>query len=304
MSIASRIVKRLRESRRGIPDSLKDIANELEDKVSDGVLNFLVSEGFPEEEAADYMRVNVTYSNEQLVVEVGAELGYNALSELCDSLNSIVSKYDKDSYFEPIDPGICGAWLNIESIVSESKDTLDVDDMRAELVKYGDFTEEEAQKLKGLDLAKAYSELPITVREGKEKRMEFATDSEAYEWADENGYVITNIQKGSHSNQSCIAWMRSMNEDTVYKSAPKKSVGEMKNIIDLIYQQNFNDYIEEFVLSHGVSSDSETIFDGLSDRDVETLYNLLYDKVVSHYGPDYEELNHETVRALGLDRNG
>lgn len=45
-----------------------------------------------------------------------------------------------------------------------------------------------------------------SLEETENKTMEFATDKEAYEWAEENGYKIDKIQNGKW-DKSCIAWM-------------------------------------------------------------------------------------------------
>lgn len=36
--------------------------------------------------------------------------------------------------------------------------------------------------------------------------MEFSSDSEAYEYAEENGYRVVKIQEG-HGDKACICWM-------------------------------------------------------------------------------------------------
>lgn len=44
-------------------------------------------------------------------VQVRAELGYNNLMDLSDVLDKVISKYDKDAYFEPEQPGILCAFI-------------------------------------------------------------------------------------------------------------------------------------------------------------------------------------------------
>lgn len=80
-----------------------------------------------------------------------------------------------------------------------------------------------------------------------------------------------------------------------------KSIEELKDAIDLAYNHTaFESYIEDFISSHGVSEDSETIFDGMSDEDVIKLYDTLRDKLIKHYGPDYDELNSRVYDAFNL----
>ena len=80
-----------------------------------------------------------------------------------------------------------------------------------------------------------------------------------------------------------------------------KSIEELKDAIDLAYNHTtFESYVEDFITSHGVSEDSETIFDGMSDEDVIELYDTLRDKLIKHYGPDYDELNSRVYDAFNL----
>ena len=80
-----------------------------------------------------------------------------------------------------------------------------------------------------------------------------------------------------------------------------KSVEKLKDAIHLAYMNTaFEDYIEKFVSSHGVSEDSETIFDGMTDEDVIELYDTLRDKLIKHYGSDYDELNGRVYDAFNL----
>lgn len=80
-----------------------------------------------------------------------------------------------------------------------------------------------------------------------------------------------------------------------------KSIEELKDAIDLAYNYTaFASYVEDFITSHGVSEDSETIFDGMSDEDVIELYDTLRDKLIKHYGPDYDELNSNVYDAFNL----
>ena len=80
-----------------------------------------------------------------------------------------------------------------------------------------------------------------------------------------------------------------------------KSIEELKDAIDLAYNYTtFESYVEDFITSHGVSEDSETIFDGMSDEDVIELYDTLRDKLIKHYGPDYDELNSRVYDAFNL----
>lgn len=71
--------------------------------------------GLTEKEAESYVHVDVDeFSNtmgDGFQIEVGAELDYDDLMGLCEKLNPILTPWDENSYFEPIDPGIIEAYI-------------------------------------------------------------------------------------------------------------------------------------------------------------------------------------------------
>lgn len=116
------IVKRLNESKHHIPDEIMDVSSELHQKVDKEVLEYMKSEGFDEKEVRDYSRVDAYFDHldgGHLIIEVGAEVSYDGLMELCDRLNPIVAFYDEESYFEPVTSGIISAWLDFNTLLDE-----------------------------------------------------------------------------------------------------------------------------------------------------------------------------------------
>ena len=97
--------------------------NQIKDKITKVVKNVMMSAefGFPEDEVEEYSVVEVDPSGK---VEVRAEVDYDGLMTLCDALNPIVQRYDKDSYFEPVQPGIIRAWIENKNDVVESSESL------------------------------------------------------------------------------------------------------------------------------------------------------------------------------------
>nr|DAY85161.1 MAG TPA: hypothetical protein [Caudoviricetes sp.] len=97
--------------------------NQIKDKITKVVKNVMMSAefGFPEDEVEEYSVVEVDPSGK---VEVRAEVDYDGLMTLCDALNPIVQRYDKDSYFEPVQPGIIRAWIENKNDVVESSKSL------------------------------------------------------------------------------------------------------------------------------------------------------------------------------------
>lgn len=77
--------------------------------------------GFPVDEIPDYLFVEVKQSDDHIRVEVRAELTYDELTKLTYELDPIVQSFDKDAYFEPVEPGIAEAYIwNISSITSST----------------------------------------------------------------------------------------------------------------------------------------------------------------------------------------
>jgi len=100
--------------------------------------------------------------------------------------------------------------------IEEAAGALSAEDMRKELVQYGDYNEEEVRKLSTGELIQAWTKLPRNLDE--DKSMEFPTEDEAYEYARENGYEITKTVDGRGS-KACIAWMRPARNDEATDTA-------------------------------------------------------------------------------------
>jgi len=75
------------------------------------VLAYMTSEGFDEDEARSYSRVTVTKDDGRIRCEVGAELSYDGLIDLANRLDSVISKFDRDAYFDADEPGIISAYV-------------------------------------------------------------------------------------------------------------------------------------------------------------------------------------------------
>ena len=72
--------------------------------------------GFDKDEIKDYIVVEVNKLNdEEIKVEVRAELDYEAFNKLIDELDPIIQAYDNNSYFDMEDTGIAVAYINNKS---------------------------------------------------------------------------------------------------------------------------------------------------------------------------------------------
>lgn len=77
--------------------------------------------GFESDEVADYIRVAAKLENDWIVIEIGAEVDFDGLSEICEKLTKVIADYDPEAYFEPVDPGIAEAYLNTDTLLNNRK---------------------------------------------------------------------------------------------------------------------------------------------------------------------------------------
>lgn len=123
------------------------IVGDLIRKIKTGVRDYMRSEGFPDDEIDDYTRIDINVQKDNIVIEVGAEVSYDGLMDLCNALDPIVMKYDEDSYFEPLDPGIIVCYIpldkSIEEAAEQSFSTIVRDAMNDLDIRYDSISEEE-----------------------------------------------------------------------------------------------------------------------------------------------------------------
>lgn len=100
-----------------VSDHDKDIASQIKAEVEAGVAEFMLGLGFDSSDINEYTVVETEFIGaEQLKVEVRAEVSYNSLVNLAESINEIVQDYDEDSYFDAEDTGIINAFLRVDRI--------------------------------------------------------------------------------------------------------------------------------------------------------------------------------------------
>lgn len=101
-----------------IPYKTDEFIKELQDKLYNKASKVMQTEefGYPLDEIADYLFVEIHDEEDAVVAEVRAELSYEGMDKLARSLNPIVEKYDSDAYFDMVDPGIMEAYLMKDKI--------------------------------------------------------------------------------------------------------------------------------------------------------------------------------------------
>ena len=102
-----------------ITSAQKTGVDEIKTKIWNAASAKMEDMGFPVDEITDYLFVDVKQADDHIRVEVRAELTYKGLTKLTNELDPVVQSFDKDSYFEPVEPGIAEAYIwNLSSITS------------------------------------------------------------------------------------------------------------------------------------------------------------------------------------------
>lgn len=95
------------------PYQVNELIKEIQDTVYDVASKYLKAEGWDTSDIADYFRVDVSETEPEVIrAEIRGELHYEELSELCSQLDKVIAvKFDRDAYFEPVEPGIAEAFI-------------------------------------------------------------------------------------------------------------------------------------------------------------------------------------------------
>lgn len=98
------------------PWKVSDLIKEIQDTVYNVASKYLKAKGWDMSDVADYFVADVQEVEPGVIrAEIRGELGYKQLSELCSQLDKVIAvKFDKDAYFEPVEPGIAEAFIRTE----------------------------------------------------------------------------------------------------------------------------------------------------------------------------------------------
>ena len=97
---------------------VEDLLNDIKQRVEQSLRKIAASPefGFDEDEFNNYFRVDVELVDDyQVRIEVGAEVDYDGLEEIGETLNNEVEKYDRNAYFEPVEPGITECYIDLSN---------------------------------------------------------------------------------------------------------------------------------------------------------------------------------------------
>ena len=98
------------------PYQVNELVKEIQDTIYNVASKYLKAEGWEMSDIADYFVVDVSEAEPGVIrAEIRGELDYEELSDLCNQLDKVIAvKFDKDAYFEPVEPGIAEAFIYTE----------------------------------------------------------------------------------------------------------------------------------------------------------------------------------------------
>lgn len=118
-------------------EKVKELLPKIKQEIKDKTVKFLEKNGFPEDEADEWSRVDtdIKHSSDEfgdstaIYIEVGAELSLDSMFDLNEELNPIIQKIDPEAYFEVYEPGItvCYIWYN-DSEIENVDSSINLDD--------------------------------------------------------------------------------------------------------------------------------------------------------------------------------
>ena len=126
------------------PYQVKALIKEIHDSIYNLSSKYLKAEGWDMTDIADYFVTEVQEVEPGVIrAEIRGELDYEQLSELCSQLDKVIAvKFDKDAYFEPVEPGIAEAFIrtNVDAcsnVTASSTNTPTMQDVQALIDDYG-----------------------------------------------------------------------------------------------------------------------------------------------------------------------
>lgn len=126
------------------PYQVNELIKEIQNTVYNVSAKYLKNEGWDMSDIADYFVVDVSEAEPGVIrAEIRGELDYEELSDLCNQLDKVIAvKFDKDAYFEPVEPGIAEAFIrtNVEAcsdVTASASSQFTMQDVQALIDDYG-----------------------------------------------------------------------------------------------------------------------------------------------------------------------
>lgn len=209
-SIAQRVEGRLS------PYQNRYLIKEIQDTVTRVVSKWLRTNGWELSDISNYLVVDVDTSGSDMIkVEIRCELDFDEMSKLIDVLDPVIRvKFDKNAYFEPVDPGIIEAYIRtavIEGTESTICSNTEIDRYDKDVISY---TKVAAKSVEDFDgFLTDYTGYKITLADGSTEYECYLGDNDIYgPW---NGY---GLDFECTTDKEFKEWWRDYPED-VYSSA-------------------------------------------------------------------------------------
>ena len=126
----------------------------LQSDIIKSTIDYMMSQGFDENEALAYSAFEFEDEGDRFYIEVRCDgFDYDSMCELIQKLDEIVTRYDKQSYFDVAYPGIINAYIDKNSPVIETLKRIDKFNESYELqtlyeMNQSKLTSQDKQKLK------------------------------------------------------------------------------------------------------------------------------------------------------------
>lgn len=126
----------------------------IQSDVIKSTVDYMMSQGFDENEALAYSAFEFEDEGDRFYIEVRCDgFDYDSMDELIQKLDEIVTRYDKQSYFDVAYPGIINAYIDKNSPVIETLKRIDKFNESYELqtlyeMNQSKLTSQDKQKLK------------------------------------------------------------------------------------------------------------------------------------------------------------
>lgn len=103
-------------------NSIDSFMQTLNQEVEQAGIQFLISIGWDNSTAKDYFSCRTSYKDDSNMIEVavGAELDFDELMELAETLNTVINKCDENAYFDAEDAGRLSAYLEVPQNIEMS----------------------------------------------------------------------------------------------------------------------------------------------------------------------------------------
>ena len=138
-------------------NTIDNFMQTLNSEVEQAGIQFMVNDGWDQADARDYFSCKTRYVEDSNMIEVavGAELGFDQLMELAETLNDVINKYDENAYFDAEDAGRLSAYLEVPQDI-EMCTVTGASDSTSKLVKSVDKDIKKAVRGQDVDVRTRY----------------------------------------------------------------------------------------------------------------------------------------------------